>query len=285
MVLPHDEGGSGPAVVLLHAGVADRSMWAEHLQPLAGAGHRAVALGLPGFGDVMPAPGRAGAVDRRAADHGRAVDRSRRARGQLVRRRGRAARGAGRARARVGAGADLRPAPGIEPSAELKAIWQAEEAALERGDTDAAVEAVVAGWTLPGAPPSCATGWRRCSATRSSASPTTANGSRLRTRSDEHPEALAELALPVLVAAGEHDLPDFRQGAEELARTLPGAATPSSRSRPPRAARDAGGVPRAAARLLEGGEAPALSDRRPAVVTPITLYEVCGGFRHQAPCP
>ena len=57
MTLPHDEGGSGPAVVLLHAGIADRSMWAEHLQPLAAAGYRAVAVGLPGFGDVMPAEG------------------------------------------------------------------------------------------------------------------------------------------------------------------------------------------------------------------------------------
>jgi hypothetical protein len=28
-MLPHDDTGSGPAVVLLHAGVADRTMWAE----------------------------------------------------------------------------------------------------------------------------------------------------------------------------------------------------------------------------------------------------------------
>jgi pimeloyl-ACP methyl ester carboxylesterase len=42
--LPHDEAGSGPAIVLLHAGIADRSMWAEQLEPLAAAGHRVVAL-------------------------------------------------------------------------------------------------------------------------------------------------------------------------------------------------------------------------------------------------
>jgi 3-oxoadipate enol-lactonase len=51
-VLPHDELGSGPALVLLHAGVADRSMWADHLRPLADAGYRAVAPELPGFGEV-----------------------------------------------------------------------------------------------------------------------------------------------------------------------------------------------------------------------------------------
>jgi hypothetical protein len=41
-MLPHDETGSGPAAVLLHAGVADRTMWTEHLQPLADAGYRAL---------------------------------------------------------------------------------------------------------------------------------------------------------------------------------------------------------------------------------------------------
>lgn len=40
---------------------------------------------------------------------------------------------------------------------------------------------------------------------------------------EEHPEALAGLSIPALVAAGEHDKSDFRQGAEAMARTLPGA--------------------------------------------------------------
>src|SRR5206468_11312357 len=54
--LPYDEAGEGPAVVLLHAGVADRRMWAAHLEPLAAAGYRAIAPDLPGFGDApMPA--------------------------------------------------------------------------------------------------------------------------------------------------------------------------------------------------------------------------------------
>src|SRR5207249_237450 len=47
----------GPAVVLLHAGVADRSEWAAHLEPLAAAGFRAVAVDLPGFGDAPEEPG------------------------------------------------------------------------------------------------------------------------------------------------------------------------------------------------------------------------------------
>ena len=38
---------------------------------------------------------------------------------------------------------------------------------------------------------------------------------------DEHPEALASIAVPALVAVGESDLEDFHKGAEALAQTLP----------------------------------------------------------------
>ena len=46
MKLPHSEHGDGPAVLLLHAGIADRRMWDEHLEPLAAAGYRVVAVDL-----------------------------------------------------------------------------------------------------------------------------------------------------------------------------------------------------------------------------------------------
>jgi pimeloyl-ACP methyl ester carboxylesterase len=38
---------------------------------------------------------------------------------------------------------------------------------------------------------------------------------------EARPEALARLSVPTLAAAGELDKRDFRQGAEDLARTLP----------------------------------------------------------------
>ena len=50
MILPYDEAGSGEAIVLIHAGIADRTMWSEHLEPLAAAGYHAIAVDLPGFG-------------------------------------------------------------------------------------------------------------------------------------------------------------------------------------------------------------------------------------------
>ena len=46
------------------------------------------------------------------------------------------------------------PPPELEPSPELQAAWDAEEAALERGDVEGAVAAAVDAWTLPGAPES-----------------------------------------------------------------------------------------------------------------------------------
>src|SRR5438270_6852084 len=44
--------GRGPEVVLLHAGVADRSMWSEQLEGLAASGYRVVAPDPPGFGSA-----------------------------------------------------------------------------------------------------------------------------------------------------------------------------------------------------------------------------------------
>src|SRR5919202_6400293 len=55
-MLPHDDVGAGAPVVLLHAGIADRRMWAEHAGPLAEAGHRVVAVDLPGFGEAPASP-------------------------------------------------------------------------------------------------------------------------------------------------------------------------------------------------------------------------------------
>ena len=57
MNLPYDELGDGPALVLLHAGIADRRMWAEHLEPLAVAGRRVIAVDLPGFGEAVQEAG------------------------------------------------------------------------------------------------------------------------------------------------------------------------------------------------------------------------------------
>lgn len=53
MTLPYDVLCAGPTVVLLHAGVADRSMWWDVL-PLAG--FRAIEPDLAGFGEAVIRP-------------------------------------------------------------------------------------------------------------------------------------------------------------------------------------------------------------------------------------
>ncbi|MEV4481023.1 alpha/beta fold hydrolase [Micromonospora coxensis] len=55
--LAYDDLGSGSAVVLLHAGIADRRMWRGQLAALAER-HRVIALDLRGYGDseLPPSP-------------------------------------------------------------------------------------------------------------------------------------------------------------------------------------------------------------------------------------
>ena len=43
-------------VLLLHAGIADRRMWAPQIEALEAAGHRVLAPDLPGFGDNALTP-------------------------------------------------------------------------------------------------------------------------------------------------------------------------------------------------------------------------------------
>jgi len=221
-MLPRDEAGNGPAVVLLHAGVADRAMWAEHLEHLAAAGFRALALDLPGFGEAGGAPGEQAPW----ADVLRTMDELSIERAALV---GNSFGGAVALRAalvapdRASALALISaPSPALEPSPELEAAWEAEETALQRGDLEAAVEAVVDAWTLPDASPQLrdrvAAMQRRAFALQAGAPPATEAPDPA-----ERPEALAGMTVRTLVAAGELDRRDFRAGAVEMARTLPDA--------------------------------------------------------------
>src|ERR1700747_1190024 len=152
MLLPFDAVGEGPVVVLLHAGIADRTMWRAHLEPIADSGRRALPLRLPGFGEAGFEPGaqspwedvlqtlRVLATDPVALvgnSYGGAV----------------AMRIAAIAPAQVSALLLISaPEPGAEPSQELSASWEAEESALRAGDIERAVAAVVDTWTLPDAP-------------------------------------------------------------------------------------------------------------------------------------
>ena len=152
VVLPYDEAGSGESVLLIHAGVADRRTWREHLPGLADAGFRAVAVHLPGFGEAAVEDGAQApwedvllTLSELGIDRAALVGNSF---GAAV-----ALRVAAVAPA-VACGLVLISAPPLEmnPSPALQSAWDAENAALERGDIDAAVAAVVEAWTQPQAP-------------------------------------------------------------------------------------------------------------------------------------
>jgi pimeloyl-ACP methyl ester carboxylesterase len=223
LTLPHDEAGQGPAVILVHAGIADRRMWSDHIEPLAAAGLRVVALDLPGFGEAPVAEGEdapwkdvLATLDALGIERATLVGNSF---GGAV-----ALRVAAVAPERVEAIALISaPVPGVEPSEQLQAAWAAEEDALESEDLDGAVGAVLEHWLPADAPP----------ALRSRIAEMQRATFELQLAAEEAPEAedpLEEDLAPLegspiraLLIVGEGDKPDFHAGAELLARTLPDA--------------------------------------------------------------
>jgi pimeloyl-ACP methyl ester carboxylesterase len=177
MLLPYDDVGAGPAVVLLHAGVADRRMWTEHLAPISDAGYRVVAVDLPGFGESLPEEPVAPWDDVVATLEMLGIDRA-----VLV---GNSFGGAIALRAALAAPERVTglmlvsaPHPQLSPSPELNSAWEAEESALEAGDVERAVLSVLDAWTLPSTrgrfrrpQPRCVRVSRRCSGVRSSSRP------------------------------------------------------------------------------------------------------------------
>jgi pimeloyl-ACP methyl ester carboxylesterase len=222
-VLPYDEAGDGPAILLMHAGICDRSMWSEHLEPLAADGHRALAVDLPGFGEAKVTAGdQAPWTDVLATLDELGIERSAvvgNSFGGAV-----ALRVAAVAPERVTALVAISaPAPGVEPSPRLQAAWQSEEEALERGDVDAAIEVVLDTWTLPDAPAALrqriAEMQRRAYALQGGAGEVVEAADPV----EEDPSILTRLDIPALVMVGARDQPDFREGAGVLANALPQA--------------------------------------------------------------
>lgn len=223
MVLPFDDAGEGPAVVLLHAGIADRRMWSGQIEPLAGAGLRVLAMDMPGFGQAPVGDGR----DEPWLDVLETMDAAGVERAALV---GNSLGGAIAqciaitSPERVSALALISsPAPGMEASEELSDAWETEEYAVEAGDIDGAVEAVLDAWLLPDAEPALrdlvGEMQRRAfdlqlGALEPEEVPDPLGG-------DAH--VISSYTGPVLIAVGERDMTDFHGAAEKLGGALPEA--------------------------------------------------------------
>jgi pimeloyl-ACP methyl ester carboxylesterase len=222
--LPYEEAGDGEPLILIHAGIADRTMWSEHLQPLAEEGFRPIAVDLAGFGD---APVSAGSGNGEWEDVLATMDALGIERAALV-----GSSFGGAVALRVAHVAPERvtalalfsaPSEEVEPSAELQAVWEAEEEALSREDIDAAVDAMLAAWLQPDAPAELrervATMQRRAFELQSGEEGAPQPPDPL----EEDPSALGRIQAPALVVAGEHDMSDFREGAEAMAQAMPNA--------------------------------------------------------------
>lgn len=205
-------------LVLLHSGVCDRRMWDAQWPALIEAGYRLVRCDLQGFGET-PAPDRphSDAEDVLALLDGMGI-----ARAAVV---GSSYGGqvaleiAARRPDRVSAMVLLCPAlPGHEPSAELRALGEREEALIEAGDIVGATELMVDTWLGPDADESAREAVRQMQRH--------AFEVQLDAEEFETGEAAVDLTAiqaPCLVLSGAHDLADFRQIAGRLPHLLTNA--------------------------------------------------------------
>ncbi|MGW2304783.1 alpha/beta fold hydrolase [Streptomyces sp. NPDC001809] len=222
MTLSHDLAGQGPStVLLLHSGVCDRRMWDGQVPVLAAAGHRVVRCDLRGFGGTPVDAAHVHADDvrdlldhlgiQRAAVVGSSF-------GGTV-----ALELAVRHPGRVSSLALLASGiPGFEPGEELRAWGDREDALLEAGDLDGAVELNVDTWLGPEAGPGARALVRemqRHAFEVQLAAPEEFHPATPEVTADD----LAGIKVPALVVAGAHDVPDFRAVADDLTRLLPGA--------------------------------------------------------------
>jgi 3-oxoadipate enol-lactonase len=225
VILAHEVTGSGPALLLVHAGIADRRMWDGQVGPFAAAGWTVIRADLPGFGETpLPAgPVALWATLRDLLDH-LGVERAVVAGASLG---GRAAVDLAlavpeRVRALVLVGSGLAGHRFAEPA--LFELWDRSEAALERGDHEEAARVEIGTWVAGmGRGPEAVdpeVGRR----VREMLLAAYAHGEADLEEPDP-PAAtrLGVLAVPTLVVVGEHDRPDIHAMADALAGGIAGA--------------------------------------------------------------
>jgi pimeloyl-ACP methyl ester carboxylesterase len=200
--------------VLLHAGVADSRMYRQQLETLAPAR----AFDLPGFGQTPIGPDtpddRTFVLDN--LPDGRATLIGTSLGGRLALEVALESPERVAALVLVGAGLD-----GHQWSEEVRAFGAEEDAALERGDLDAAVEANVKLWLADDVDPEV----------RALVADMQRNAFSLQEGHDipipplDPPASgrLGEIDVPTLVVTGDEDVHDIHEIAEKLAAEIPGA--------------------------------------------------------------
>ncbi|MGN6577814.1 MAG: alpha/beta fold hydrolase [Nocardioides sp.] len=216
-MLNHRVEGTGPAVVLLHAGVADLRMWDAPAAVLAEQ-HTVVRCDLRGFGGSDLA----GASYSDPEDVLALLDRLGVERFALV-----GASYGGWVALQVASAAPERveglvllapPAELVEPDPRLRELWAEEGRLVDAGDLEGATELTVRSWLGPevgdDARELVRTMQRRAYELQIPAG---------EVENRELPVEPARLAMPTRILIGGHDLPFFVETARELARLLPDA--------------------------------------------------------------
>ena len=216
--LHHRVEGSGPTVLLLHAGVADLRMWDAQVAELV-PGHSVLRCDLRGYGHTPLEPGASysDAEDVLALLDDLGVERF-----ALV-----GASYGGWVALQVATAAPERVerlvlldtlAEVAEPDERLRAFWREEGALVDAGDLDAATDLNVALFLGPdGSDDARELVWKM---QRGVFEHQRAAGE---VEAGELPVDPARLTMRTTVVAGAHDLPFFVTTARELARVLPDA--------------------------------------------------------------
>jgi 3-oxoadipate enol-lactonase len=226
--LHYEVAGEGPPVVLVHEGIADSRMWEPQWASFPPA-HRTVRYDMRGFGETPISPGSfshardlVGLLERLALGPAAIVG---------VSLGGRVALEVAVARpelvsALVLVGAAL---PGHDWTEETQAGWAEEEAALERGDLDAAVELNLRMWV--DGPGRSSTDVDADVRARVAVMQRRAFELQLSVgdAAEEEPlvpdigQRLTEISVPTLIVVGEEDRPDIHAIADRLAASIPHA--------------------------------------------------------------
>jgi 3-oxoadipate enol-lactonase len=215
-LLHHDVTGSGPAVLLLHAGVADSRIWEPQWEPLARE-FTVIRCDLPGFGrspipdapwvtaDEVVAVLDAAGVDRAAVvgnSYGGLVSL------QL------AARHPDRVERLILISPDFEG----EPDAAFAAYSDAEEPFYEAGDIDGLTEHDIRAWVQPDVPDD-----RRAFVREMHRHSLEVQFEDLEAEPEDVEIDLAKIDMPVTIFTGARDFETFRRIGERLARDLPDA--------------------------------------------------------------
>jgi pimeloyl-ACP methyl ester carboxylesterase len=225
-VLAAESTGSGPDVLLVHAGVTDQRSWAHVVDALSG--HRCLTYDARGYGRTTyqredgwsPAGDAVAVLDAYDVDRAVVVGSSMGGRTSIDLALSHPERV--RALVLIGPAVSRAPEPAYEPEVlALDETWEAAEAA---GDLDAVNEIEARVWLDgPTAPEGRVTGAPRDLFLQMNRRALAADETGEQSAEVSAWDRLAEIGVPTLLLVGEHDLRYIHENCAHAARTIPGA--------------------------------------------------------------